>query len=223
MKRIVIVGTGGCAREVHQIIEDINQRTPSWAVAGFLDDNLAMQGAQVHGLPVLGGLACLADAALDDVAVVVGIGNPAIRRRIVGRIVDLAGPRQFPVLVHPQAQVGNRVALGEGSVVWQAAVITTDVVLGRHVIINTCSTISHDADIGDYVTFAPSVSVAGNVRLGEGTDLGIASCIIHGKTVAQWSIIGAGAVVINNIDANVTAVGVPARAIKTRTTGWHLT
>lgn len=223
MRRIVIVGTGGCAREVHQIIEDIHQHTPSWEVAGFLDDNPAMHGTLVHGLPVLGGIECLAGASLDDAAVVVGIGNPGVRRRLVQRIARLAGPRDYPVLVHPQAQVGQRVTLGAGSVLWQGAVITVDVVLGEQVIVNTCCSISHDSHIGDYVTFAPAVNVAGNVTVGEGVDFGIGANIIHGKTIGEWSIIGAGAVVISNIEANATAVGVPARSIKSRTAGWHLT
>jgi acetyltransferase-like isoleucine patch superfamily enzyme len=45
--------------------------------------------------------------------------------------------------------------------------------------------------------------------------------IIQGHSIGSWSINGAGAVVIENIPANVTAVGVPARVIKIREKGWH--
>lgn len=222
MKRIVIVGTGGCAREVHQIIEDINLRAATWELAGFLDDNPGQHGRQVHGYPVLGGIEHLRHASMAGVAVAIGVGSPAVRRRLAARIAALAGTHEFAILVHPLAQVGNRVTLGAGSLVWQGAIITTDVELGEQVIVNVCSTISHDTRIGNYVTFAPSVSVAGNVCVGDGVDLGIGSSIIHGKSVGEWSIIGAGTVVIGNIDANVTAVGVPARVIKSRTAEWHL-
>jgi sugar O-acyltransferase (sialic acid O-acetyltransferase NeuD family) len=222
MKPLLIIGTGGCAREVHQIVEDINLGAPSWELLGFIDENAALHGTLVHGVPVLGGMDCLLRPALAGAAVAVGVGNPALRRRLVEKVRALCPQAEFATLVHPRARIGNRVAIGAGSLIWQDAVITTDVTLGCQVIVNTCCTISHDAAIGDYVTFAPSVSMAGNVTVGEGADLGIGSTVIQGRTIGEWSIIGAGAVVIGNIDANLTVVGVPARTVKSRTAAWHL-
>lgn len=222
MTPLVIVGTGGCAREVHQIVEDINAVAPSWTLLGFIDDNPALHGSLVHGYPVLGGIDCLDQPQLAGVALAVGIGNPAVRRRIVARIKARCPGIAFATLIHPGARIGNRVAIGSGALIWQDAVITTDASLGAHVIVNTCCSIAHDAAIGDFVTFAPSVSLAGNVTVGEGVDLGIGCTAIQGKNIGEWSIIGAGAVVIGHIEANVTAVGVPARVIKSRPPAWHL-
>jgi acetyltransferase EpsM len=39
-------------------------------------------------------------------------------------------------------------------------------------------------------------------------------------TVGEWTIVGAGAVVIADLPADVTAVGVPARIIRHRPAGW---
>ncbi|MGE5674170.1 MAG: transferase, partial [Mycobacterium leprae] len=56
MRDIVIFGTGGFAREVHELIEDLQQVDPSsWNVVGFLDGNSQKHGTIVHDLPVLGG------------------------------------------------------------------------------------------------------------------------------------------------------------------------
>jgi acetyltransferase-like isoleucine patch superfamily enzyme len=62
--------------------------------------------------------------------------------------------------------------------------------------------------------------LSGNVTIGEGCDIGTNACAIQGITIGDWSIIGAGATVIRDLPANVTAVGVPARVIATRPDGW---
>ena len=50
---------------------------------------------------------------------------------------------------------------------------------------------------------------------------GTGAAIIQGITIGEWTIIGAGAVVVDDIPANVTAVGIPAKVIKTREERWY--
>jgi len=221
VNKLMIFGTGGFAREVHQLVEDINAVAPRWDCLGFLDGDPARHGDSIHGLPVLGGVEHLAGAAGAQVSLVVGIGNPAVRRRIVARIEALHAVR-FATLVHPRAWVGNRIEVGEGSIVCAGTLLTTDIRIGRHVIINIGSTVGHDADIGDFVTIAPTVNVSGAVDIGEGVDLGTGSTVIQGKRIGAWSIVGAGSVVVRDVEPDVTAAGAPAKAIKSRSAGWHL-
>ncbi len=58
-----------------------------------------------------------------------------------------------------------------------------------------------------------NVNVSGNDVIEEGVMMGSGSTIIQGKKIGQCSTIGAGAVIIENIDSFSTAVGVPARII----------
>lgn len=80
---------------------------------------------------------------------------------------------------------------------------------------------SHDTKLGDYSTLNPGVNLAGNVSIGEGCYLGIGCSVIQSITIGPWTTVGAGAAVTRDLPANVTAVGVPARVIKTKETGWH--
>lgn len=221
MKDILIFGTGGFAREVHQLIEDINAATPRWRCLGFLDGDASRHGASLHGLPVLGGMSYLGTSAAAAAELVIAVGNPGVRRKIAGAI-EAAGHARFATLVHPRAWVGNRVEVGPGSILCAGVLITTDIRLGRHVIVNIGSTIGHDAVAADFVTIAPTVNVSGAVAIGEGVDLGTGSTVIQGKRIGEWSVVGAGSVVVKDIDANVTAVGAPAKPIKARNPGWHL-
>ncbi|AIZ45744.1 hypothetical protein QR90_12685 [Deinococcus radiopugnans] len=217
MQDIVVFGTGGFGREVHQIIEDLQKRGDALNFLGFLDGNDSLHGTQVHGFPVLGGVDWLREHT--GVTVGMGVGNPKAKRKIMGQIAELDA--KCATLVHPLAWVGNRVDLGEGSIICAGAMITTDIRLDKGVIININCTVGHDTHLHDYVTVAPGTTISGNVVVGEGTDLGTNSAIIQGMTLGEWSILGAGAVVSKDLPANVTAVGIPAKVIKERPTGWH--
>jgi sugar O-acyltransferase (sialic acid O-acetyltransferase NeuD family) len=215
---LVIVGVGGMAREARQIVDDINADGLTWNVLGFLDDDPDREGDPVHELTVLGRRGWLTSRS--DVTVVLGIGKSAYRRAFDGWMAATTG-NEIATLVHPSASVGDRVEIGAGSIICQGVVITTDAGIGRCAIANVSSTLAHDDVVGDYVTIAPGVHIAGAVHLDEGADLGIGCNVNQGLTVGRWSIVGAGAAVVQDVPPNSTAVGVPAREIKQRPDGWH--
>lgn len=219
MKDLVIFGTGGFAREVHELVEDINEIRAEWNLLGFLDGNSERWGTEVHGLPVLGGPSWLKDHP--EVHVVVAVGNTAVRQRLVHQMRG-TGHQAFATLVHPRALVGRRVTIGTGSIICAGTVITTDIQIGQHVIINLNCTVGHDSRLDAFVTIAPGVNVSGNVYVAPGCDLGTNSTIIQGLSIGHWSILGAGAVVSKDVPPNVTAVGIPAKPIKERPDGWQL-
>jgi sugar O-acyltransferase (sialic acid O-acetyltransferase NeuD family) len=218
MSDLVIFGTGGFAREVHQIVEDINQEKRVWNFLGFLDGDKNRYGSEVHNYEVLGGVEWL--STKPDVSVAVGIGNTASKRKVV-RSMMVEGIKRFARLIHPRAWIGNNVVVGEGTIICADTLITTDISIGKHVILNLDCTVGHDTIIEDYSTIAPSVNISGSVKVGQGCDLGTNSTIIQGVNIGHWSIVGAGAVVVRDLDSNVTAVGNPAKVIKTREEGWQ--
>lgn len=216
---MVILGTGGLARELHNLIEEINDACyGSILFLGWLDSDVQQHGALVHDHPVLGGPEWLCDH--QDVEVVIGIGAPHVRRRVV-QALKASGHRRFARLIHPSVVLGRRVDLGEGVIICAGVVGTTDFRIGNHVLINITATLAHDDDIGDFATIAPGANISGNVRIGIGADIGTNSTIIQGVEIGEWSVIGAGAVVTRPIEANATAVGAPAKAIKYRPVGWY--
>ena len=219
MKRLAIYGTGGLAREVLEVVREVNAIEPRFDVIGWLDDDPSKAGQLIKGLPVLGPIERAADH-VGSFETVIAIGNTVARSRIAARL-----ERQrvaSPVLIDPRARVGRDVAIGDGSIICAGTLLTTDIHLGRHVILNLNVTIGHDAELADFVTLAPAVNVSGHVRIGEGCDVGTGSATVQGVAIGEWSIVGAGAVVARDLPANVTAVGVPAKVIKERPAGWHL-
>ena len=93
-------------------------------------------------------------------------------------------------------------------------------IIGDHVQINTNSTIGHDSKLMDFVTLSPGAHISGNVLLNLGCYVGTGANIIEKLIIGEWSIIGAGATVIRDVEPNTTVVGVPAKIIDKRMKGW---
>lgn len=104
--------------------------------------------------------------------------------------------------------------IGDGTVICAGTILTVDIEIGRHVIINLDCTLGHDVQIGDFVTMYPSVNVSGNTVLGECVELGTGMQIIQGKKITPQAIVGAGSVVVRDIEESGTYVGCPAKKIK---------
>lgn len=208
MHDLVLFGAGGHGREMHDLVEDINATGRKWNLLGFLDDDASLHDTEVHGLPVLGGAEWLDKHRY--VYTSIAIGSTTTKEAIVRK---LKAHSKFATLIHPSVYVGTRVTIGEGTLVSGGSRITTDVFIGRHVIVNVHCTVMHDCIVEDFVTLAPNVNLSGGTVLKEGCDLGTNAVILPGITVGGWAIVGAGAVVIEDLPGQVTAVGVPAKPI----------
>lgn len=209
MKDIVIIGAGGFGREVAWLIEDINKVNNEWNIVGFVDDNKSIQGTEINGYKVVGDIDWLEK---QEVFVVNAIGDPIIKKKVMDKLDG--SKNKYPVLIHPSVICSDRVSFGEGSIICAGNIITVNIEIGKHVIINLDCTIGHDANIGDYSTVLPSVNVSGFVKTEECVSVGTGSAVIQGVNIGRNTVVGAGAVVVKDLPANCTAVGSPAKPIK---------
>lgn len=202
---IVIIGQGGHSK----VIEDIIYTTNSHKIVGYLDDKY---DEVTFNHAVYTGPISFAYHLIDifqEVQFVIGIGNNAIRKKIVQKL-DLA-EQMFIPLIHSSAVVSPRAKIGYGTVVMANAVINADSHIGHHNIINTNAVVEHDNQVSDFVHISPNATLTGAVQIEEGVHVGAGATIIPNTKVGEWSVIGAGASVINDIPANCTAVGIPAK------------
>ena len=94
-------------------------------------------------------------------------------------------------------------------VIMANVIVNSEAKIGKCVILNSSSVIEHENIIEDFVHISPNVSLAGNVTIDKFSHIGIGATLIQGVKVLQNCIIGAGSVVINDIDSDLKVVGVP--------------
>jgi sugar O-acyltransferase (sialic acid O-acetyltransferase NeuD family) len=179
---------------------------------GFYDDNPDTP-ATINNYPYLGNLATLQEVR-EPMHVAIAIGNPLIKAQVRQKLTNEL--LVFPVLIHPA--VDNEPyqfnQLGEGTIITKGCILTTNIIVGKQVLLNLGCTLGHDVQIGDYSSLMPHVNISGNSVLGEEVYVGTNATVIQFLKVGAKAIIGAGAVVNRDLPAAVTAVGVPARVIK---------
>lgn len=212
MTDVVILGAGGFARELYWLFLEANQESRRWNVLGFVDDKPELEGAVICELPVLGNMGWLEGNAHRGVRLICSAGDPRARRILAERGAALG--YDFCTAVHPSARMSKWVDLGPGTIITAGCVLTTQIKVGAHTLLNLNSTIGHDAIIGAYCNINPGCQISGTVSFGDGVYFGTGAVIIQGKSVGEWTTIGAGAVVVSDIPSHVTAVGVPCRVIK---------
>ena len=103
--------------------------------------------------------------------------------------------------------------LGRGVVICPGAILSVDIEVGDFAMVNLNCTIGHDASLGPWTSLSAQCDVTGHVRVADRVFLGSRASIIPGKTVGSRSIVGAGAVVVTHVPADVTVVGIPARIL----------
>lgn len=210
MKNIVIIGAGGVGRETSLIIQKINELELTWNLIGFIDDNQDNWGKVINGYPIIGGIDSL-ELLTPDTYLVIAIANYEVKKKIVNKINNKF---KFATIVHPKVWIHDHMKIGQGTIIYEGVILTTNVEIGNHVIISPKCGVGHDSIIKDYVSLLWNVNISGNDFIEEGVMMGSGSTIIQSKKVGKGSTIGAGAVIIEDIDSFSTAVGVPARIVK---------
>lgn len=216
MTDIILVGSGGCMRELVWQMQEQNKQGACWRILGYVDCEKPSGeiGVMVGGqhIPYLGDDDYLLRTA-EPINVAVCVGASELRKRIVQKLT-VNSQIQFPNLILGETKICGDVEMGKGCIISMDARISTNVCIGDFVFLNTGSMVCHDGRLGDFVTLSPDVKLAGNVTVGSCSELGMGTKVIQGIKIGQQVITGAGSVVVRDLPDACKAVGVPAQAKK---------
>lgn len=212
-RRLHIIGTSGLAKEVAQLADTIRYATsaPVWDEIVYISQDTAEVGKTMP-FGVVAGTDALLLTATEPIDVAIGIGLPAVRRR-VARVLGQLPHLCFPNLIHPKALVDQRwVRLGIGNIVAAGCVFTCDVEAGDFNLFNLNVTVGHDARIGSYNVFNPGCNLSGNIRIHDACLAGTGSQVLERIQLASDCTLGAGGVLTKSCNVEGTVLtGIPAR------------
>lgn len=203
---LVIVCAGGLGREVAAAA----LADEGWNLLGFADDDPALHGHRLEGVPVLGAPEQVVEGSPSALVVLAQASPRAPRRRELAERLALE-PDRLATVVHPAATLGHSVSLGPGAMVLAGVVGTAAVSIGAHVVVMPGTVLTHDDVVEDFATLASRVALGGGVRVGADAYVGPGAVVREGLTIGAGALVGMGAVVTRSVPAGETWFGNPAR------------
>jgi len=184
-----LIGAGGHAREV---MMQMGCKLPC-----FVDDQYVGDDT----LP-------LSKFDPDKFIVMVTVGDSKDRYDIISRLPQST---KYFTFIHPTALIGDGITIGEGSFIGAYSILTTNIKIGKHAILNRANHIGHDTIIGDYFSAMPGAIISGNVKIYDCVYMGTNSSIKEKLSIHSLSIIGMNSCVVKNINKSGVYVGTPAK------------
>ncbi len=208
----VIIGSGGFGIEVLSLIRDYNSNTQTESkikVLGFISQELS--GTVIHGVKILGNDEWAHENLPLNTHFIIALGNGSVRKKLARKWESRGFIPQS--VIHPSVIHSPHINFGQGNIICARSTLTTDITLGKYVVINLHCTVGHDAIIHDYSTLAPGVHISGNVVLEEEVEVGSGAVILPGVSLGKRCVLGAGAVATKRLEGGITYIGCPARPL----------
>lgn len=203
MEKLLIVGAGGHAK----VVTDLVLENKQYELVGYIDSDFSKK---YRDICVVGEDADLSKFYEEGVSCVfVALGNNQLRQKIQVKCEKIG----YAVvnIISSRAYISPTVEMGKGNVIMNGAILHASTRLGNGCIINTNASVDHDCVIGDYTHVAPGVAISGFTHVGRECCLGTGSRIIDRIVVGDRVTLGAGGVIINNVENDTIVVGVPAK------------
>lgn len=214
IKRMVIVGAGGFAREVRWLAEEITRAGGSakYEFVGYVVSDPGSVSEYDSKDEILGDFNWLKENSNAWDCLALGIGNAAPRCKVANELEAIYGPDYWPTLIHPTVRMdSSSVNVGHGAMLCANVVATVGIRIEPFAMVNLNCTIGHEAVLGRACTLNPSVNISGGVELGEAVLVGTGAQILQYLSVGAHAIVGAGALVTKPVARETTVVGMPAK------------
>ena len=192
--KLALYGYGGHAREV---AAQIDQEITFFVDDEYVNNNIVKSISQFDP---------------EEYLMMVAVADPKSRFDIVNKLPEQT---KYCTFIHPTSLImDDNVQIGEGSFIGAYSILTTNINIGKHAILNRSNHIGHDCIIGNYFSAMPGAIVSGNVHIGNCVYLGTNSTIIEKKHLLHDIVVGANAVITKDIIESGTYVGIPTKKIK---------
>ena len=200
--KLIILGAGGHAQEVLGIVwgmEDIR-------ILGFVDETLPEDGEMFSRWPVFKAI-----PEIDgDTRFVCGIGSPSVKEYFENKVLDHLS---YP-LIHPTSVRMFQCIIEDGVVIGANCTLTTDIVIGRSTSINSNCVVSHNCRVGKRCHLSGGTILSGNVIIEDNVYIGSNATIRPKIHVGEGAIIGAGTVVVKDVESYTIVAGCPAKVLR---------
>ena len=208
-KILGIFGAGGAGREVLELARIINSKTQRWQEIYFILD-IEITSKEVNNVRVL-SYEDFRSKYGDSSEIIVAIGEPLVREKIFNKLEQ--DNMKLASLIHPDVYIPDSTTIGRGVIIQYGCFISCNVTIKDYVYIQPHCNISHDDVLQEGCIISGFVNLAGNVKIGKFTYIGLSAALKEDISIGDRSIISMGAIVYKNVPDSVVVIGNPARVI----------
>ena len=191
MDVVTILGAGSHGRDIECIAIDCGWFTE------FADDDPEKADKRIYELDFTNPF-------------VVGVWEPRTRLKLWSRLNHYKA--QPATLIHPAARIGRDCIIGPGCVIGPGAILTNDVHLGHHVHVGAGALLTR-CFVDEFSTISNGATILGDVKIGKTVLVGGNAVVRNLLTVGDGAVIGCGANVIRDVEANTAVAGNPAKTL----------
>ena len=132
--KILVFGASGHAK----VIIDVIEKEDKYEIMGLIDPHKD-EGEEILGYKILGKGEDLPNLLrITDISGgIIAIGDNWVRKKVKEEIEKNIPDFEFVSCIHPSAQIGKNVSMGQGTAVLPGAIINSSCELGSHCILNT--------------------------------------------------------------------------------------
>lgn len=195
---MILYGAGGHAKVVYDCI--ISQGN---IIHGVFDDNLSIKSFM--GIDVISPYSV---SKFNKEKLIICIGSNR-KRFELSKIIK----HEFGTAIHQTAFLSESFKINPGIIIMARSAIQTKVTIGKHTIINTGAILEHDCLIDDFAHIGPGTVICGNVNIGLGAFIGANVTILPGLSIGKWATVGAGSVVVKDVEEGSIIAGNPAKSL----------
>lgn len=200
MEKILIIGMGGHAKSVIDVLE----KEKEFEIIGYVVNDMKGKEPKDNKYPVIGNdadLKNLYESGIKNAAMGIGfLGKSNIRKKLWYKLKRIGF--RFPVICDSTVVLANDIEMDEGCFLGKGVIVNAGTVIERMSIINTGAIIEHECHIGAFTHISVGSVLCGNVIVEEQSFIGANATIIQGIYIGKECIIGAGVTVRKDLEDN---------------------
>jgi sugar O-acyltransferase (sialic acid O-acetyltransferase NeuD family) len=209
MKNLIIIGAGGFGREVYSLALDCIANGSLLNIKGFLDSNPTALASYENYPPILNNE--IEYKPQEEDVFIIALTSIVGKRNCYNEIISKGG--EFISIIHPTAIIMQNITVGMGCIIGRNCYIGNDCEIGNFVTTNYGAVVGHDNKIGDFSHIGPRSFIGGSTKIENEVTIYAMATIINNVIVKKRSVVGAGSVVIKNVEECTSVLGNPAKVI----------
>lgn len=210
MKDLVIFGASAFAEMAHYYFS----RDSEYRVAGFTVDNSFLKEGQFKGLPVVAFESLTDSFPPSDYDLFVAMGmQKQNTQRAEKTLQGTQRGYRLASFLSSKARVAPDIRIEPNTMIMEYAFIQPFVTIGRNTVIWSSTTVGFNSVIGNHCWIV-CATMGESVTIGDNSFIGLNATIAPFVNVAPRNIIGAGAVILRDTEADQIYRGIASQSAR---------